>query len=164
MIGINPISTHHPVRLVSCRRRTVTAMLGIKTARLYMVLRIAEPIAWSMILRIMMMIKLNKTKYQNSLRLALPLNAAYFLRTSRYQFMSFSFLAPNELRGGCWDSITPRPRTLVRKSIPLMKIKKRLAVCPISLLERGAPAIEDFYFDKFPRTSKTKTKRISSAK
>jgi len=150
MTGINPISTHHPVRFVSCRRRTVTAMLGIKTARLYMVLRIAELIAWAMIIRIIMMIKLNKTKNQNSLRLALPLNTAYFLRTSRYQFMSFSFLAPNESPGGCRGSSTIRPLTHVRKSIPLMRIKKRLAVCPISLLKRGPPAIEDFHLNKFP--------------
>jgi hypothetical protein len=128
----------------------MTAMLGIKTPRLYRVLRIAESITWSIIVRIIIMIMLNKTKYQYSLRLALPLNTAYFLRTSRYQFMLLSFLAPDELPGGCRGSTTTRPRIQVRKSIPLMKIQKHLALCPISRLKRGPSALEDFYLDKFP--------------
>ena len=33
MIGMRPISTHQPLRSVSCRRRTVTARLGTKIAR-----------------------------------------------------------------------------------------------------------------------------------
>ena len=67
------IKHHQPDLLISCIRRMVKHIPGHKTAREYKVLKMYKVVTEAMIETIRLQMKLNKTKYQNLERVALPL-------------------------------------------------------------------------------------------
>ena len=92
------ISNHQPLRPVSWRRRTDTAVIGIIDTQCIDAAEQAHAGFGAKTTchtvdnsenNIMML--LNKKKYQYYFRLDLPLKNAYFFKTSRYHFMFFSF-------------------------------------------------------------------------
>lgn len=66
-IGIRHNRYHQPLRPVSCKRRTPTAIVGMNTTKAQMIL----------ITGMQPKIKLSKTNHHNSERRARPLNVAY---------------------------------------------------------------------------------------
>jgi len=99
MTGMKLTRNHHPLRFVSCSRRTVTAMLGINTASRYTppnrpisACSLNVPTAMSTTVSTTTARKLNSMKNQYSLRRARPSNVAYFLSASMYQFIGTPLL------------------------------------------------------------------------
>src|SRR5689334_4050175 len=103
--------THHPERLMSCSRRTVTESDGRKSASdstaengpfLWFGVTIASRIAAGMEATIA-----NRTKYQYSDRIARPWNETYFLRQVRIASPKPIFPPQDESR----ISVDPRAKS-----------------------------------------------------
>jgi hypothetical protein len=75
IIGIKPISCHHPLRPMSCSLLDVTAIDGKKTAREHI-----DPSFWLNTCEPIDRRNVNNIHHQNSDREARPLNSAYFLK------------------------------------------------------------------------------------
>jgi hypothetical protein len=86
---VNDMRIHHPLLLMSCKRRTVTAIVGIIVARLNIRLKGPVPLSAfvsktieSSIESIIDIISVNSAQYQNSLLNERPLKTVYFLKTA----------------------------------------------------------------------------------